>query len=77
MDQLDEAKALEQVDRERALATQKSTRLKEPPQWVEGGEVLCLECALPIEPARLEIKPDAARCTECQNIYEIGKRYDY
>lgn len=42
----------------------------EPPQHVIAGRVLCIDCDEPISPARLAAKPNAARCTLCQSVYE-------
>ena len=49
-------------------------RPAEPPQWVEAGQVLCLDCTNPIPEARLKAKPDAARCTFCQSVRDRRQR---
>jgi DnaK suppressor protein len=38
---------------------------------IEKGEYgICTRCGKPIEPERLEIKPDATLCIECQREVE-------
>lgn len=38
---------------------------------IEKGEYgICMRCGKPIEPERLEIKPDATLCVECQREVE-------
>lgn len=73
MDLLDEAKALEMAARDRALAEHFAS-VKEPPQWVEDGVVYCIDCGTTITPERLQAKPYAARCIDCQTIYEHKER---
>lgn len=70
MDWTDDATRQEQADRERALAKQHS-RSAEPAQWVERGVVLCIDCAEPISLKRLAAKPNAARCIDCQQLFEL------
>lgn len=73
MDQLDEAKELEMAARERALADH-FANIKEPPQDIENGVVYCVGCAVVIPQERLRAKPNAARCVDCQMIFEHKER---
>ncbi|WP_028294273.1 TraR/DksA C4-type zinc finger protein [Oceanobacter kriegii] len=70
MSPLDEAKELEQQDRERALRNH-AARQHEPDQWIENGVVLCIDCAEPVSIKRLAAKPAAARCIDCQQLCEL------
>ncbi len=70
MDQLDEAKALEMADRQRAIANHQA-KAQEPEQWIDNGIVCCIDCEVPIPTERLDAKPNAARCIECQSLYEL------
>ena len=38
----------------------------------EGKQDVCEDCGNPIEPARLEVLPDATRCVGCQVRKEHG-----
>jgi DnaK suppressor protein len=69
-DQLDEAKDLEMRHRQRCLDEVLNNRAPEPPQWIDNGVVRCIDCGTPVNPNRLRAKPNAARCTYCQNIQE-------
>jgi phage/conjugal plasmid C-4 type zinc finger TraR family protein len=63
MDQLDEAQALEERERneciERAAAQLKTV-----------GAIHCVVCGEEIEPERRRAMPSATRCTECQDRRE-------
>ncbi len=73
MDLLDEAKELEMAVRDRALANH-FAGIKEPAQDVENGVVYCICCATVIPQERLLAKPNAARCVDCQLIFEHKER---
>lgn len=69
----DRAAKAEQRNLNHSLA-QALHRPAEPPQWIEEGQVLCLDCTNPIPEARLKAKPDAARCTFCQSVRDRRQR---
>lgn len=69
MDQLDIAAEFETAERQRAL-DKTLFAAKEPAQWIENHQVLCLDCTDPISEERLAIKPEAARCIDCQQLKE-------
>lgn len=70
MDWTDDASELEQFDRERSLANQQA-HSAEPEQWIENDTVFCIDCAEPVSPRRLAAKPNAARCIDCQQLFEL------
>jgi len=63
----DHASALEQLQRDQALAARPR---REPPQLISDGRVLCIDCEEPIPAPRLASKPNAARCIDCQRLHE-------
>ena len=71
-DQLDRAKELEMLHREKSLAAHKQAS-SEPEQWIDGDRVLCLNCSVPVSPQRLRAKPNAAYCMDCQQLRERGR----
>ncbi|OPX57058.1 transcriptional regulator, TraR/DksA family [Oceanospirillum multiglobuliferum] len=71
-DILDKAQALECQQRDWALA-QHERRKAEPAQKRIQGQVLCLACGEPVGYARLQAKPNAAYCIDCQSLRERGK----
>lgn len=73
MDDADRAKEIEILHRRAALEMAK--RHPEPPQKITNGQVLCIDCDEPVQSKRLEAKPNAARCIECQCIYEKRERH--
>lgn len=73
MDILDDAKKAEMEDRDRALANH-FARAKDPAQDIENGIVFCIRCGVEVERERLDVKPDAARCVDCQTIHEQQER---
>lgn len=73
-DKLDQAKALEMTHRQRCL-DEVLNRQSEPPQQIIDGAVRCIDCGAAIEPARLNAKPEAARCIRCQHAEETHGRY--
>jgi DnaK suppressor protein len=74
MDAIDNAANLEQFDRDRALTEQRN-RGAEPPQHIEAGQVLCIDCDTPIGLKRLAAKPTAARCIDCQQLFEYREAH--
>ncbi|MBL4799819.1 MAG: TraR/DksA C4-type zinc finger protein [Oleispira sp.] len=68
-DQLDDAKAMEMSDRERAIKAQLA-KVKEPKQLIVDDEILCIECETLVSKLRLAAKPSAARCIDCQSLHE-------
>lgn len=40
----------------------------------EGGYGLCVTCAKPVPPGRLEARPEAARCVPCQARHDRLRR---
>lgn len=73
MDILDKAKTLEMADRQRALENHKRMA-KEPDQLVVNDQVHCIDCEKPVNPKRLAIKPNAARCISCQSLSDPKER---
>lgn len=73
MDQTDHASELELYLRQQALDQARRTA-HAPQQWREDGDVICLACAEIISDARLRAVPNAVRCTDCQEAYEMGLR---
>ena len=71
MDVLDDAKQLEMRQRDQALASHQAGREREPEQWIEQGQVLCIDCSDPVSIKRLAAKPNAARCIDCQSLHEL------
>lgn len=69
MDVIDHAKELELKQRQIAL-NETLERASEPPQEIIDGVVICIACGIDIPVARLEAKPNAARCIDCQEIEE-------
>lgn len=73
MDAADNAKNFEQLRRKIALDNHKNSVI-EPPQDVVDGVVYCIDCGVQISANRLAAKPNAARCIDCQEIYETRER---
>lgn len=74
MDEADRAKTLEQEDRQRALdAHANRSRETEQPREVDGVRI-CLDCGEPIDPARLQARPESVRCIWCKHIKEHRQR---
>ncbi|WP_081443580.1 TraR/DksA family transcriptional regulator [Methylophaga thiooxydans] len=68
VDVFDRAQEREQKDRDIAIQTVlRSSRETEQPDE-ENGIRYCLDCGEPIPNKRLEARPDAVRCVDCQNI---------
>ncbi|MBQ1782896.1 MAG: TraR/DksA C4-type zinc finger protein [Gammaproteobacteria bacterium] len=53
---------------------QQRKRAAEPEQIVENGHVYCCDCGDQIARERLEAKPNAARCGDCQQLHENEQR---
>lgn len=73
MDIADRAARLEAHNRRIALAKQRS-RSREPKQDIVDGVVYCIDCGIEVQPERLKIKPNAARCIDCQKKHELKER---
>ncbi|WP_428993924.1 TraR/DksA C4-type zinc finger protein [Dyella terrae] len=74
-DDMDRAQESEAADRERALrlAAERIAASFEPRK--DGIEGLCIDCDLPIEPARLIVLAGkTSRCASCAHDYEQRKR---
>lgn len=67
-DLIDRAKEMEM--RQRQVALDNALQTTEPAQDIQDGVVICIDCTIPIEIARLDAKPNAARCIQCQTIEE-------
>ena len=68
--QLDLAQEVEQRQRDEALARQAEVAsVTEQPFEIDGKRV-CLDCVEPLLAERLDAKPDAVRCVECQTFHE-------
>lgn len=73
-DDLDRAKDLEIWQRDNALKAQ-ALKAKEPPQDIDqDGNVWCIDCGDKVAPERLNAKPNAARCIDCQGLHELKDR---
>ena len=70
-DILDQAELLESRQRLEALLHVQQNNY-EPEQYNHDGEVICIDCDLPIQPKRLRAKPNAARCIDCQELWEFS-----
>jgi len=66
MDEIDIAQQNEELFRQVALKSHFAGRQGVRPDNAEPGIRLCMDCGEEIEPARLEAKPDAFRCVDCQ-----------
>jgi len=74
-DLFDRAQALEQENRDRALAHHLASRHAEQPDQDELGKRYCLGCGEQIAPERLQAEPDAVRCVPCQSQLENAGRH--
>ena len=70
-DILDQAEQLESRQRLEALLHVQQSNY-EPEQYNFQGKVLCIDCDLPIQSKRLYAKPNAARCIDCQELWEFS-----
>ena len=64
-DIIDRASFLEEQHRELALKKHQEQQQQKP------GDGYCLDCNLPILPARLKALPNVSRCVDCQHLQEI------
>jgi DnaK suppressor protein len=71
-DTLDLAKDVEMHQRDQAL--KRALSRKDPTQQVINPQELCIDCDDVVSAARLTAKPKAARCIDCQQIWE--HKYD-
>jgi DnaK suppressor protein len=67
---IDQAQALEQLFRDRALANHKHNQMNEMPDEDEDGTRYCLSCGIEIPRKRLEAQSNAVRCVSCQSEKE-------
>lgn len=86
MDEIDVAQANDEMFTRQALTAHFRRRAGEFGAMLACGEAKsigriklgnrgkCCDCGDEIEPARLEAKPDAIRCIDCQQKSERGKR---
>lgn len=70
MDDIDRAQQLEQNHRDNAINAARSA--DESQQNKVGDRVYCFDCEIEIPDERLEAKPNASRCINCQEFYEKG-----
>ncbi len=70
MDDIDQAQGFEQMRRDIALHQVLSN--SETRQNRVGELVYCLDCDAEIPEERLEARPHACRCIECQELHEKG-----
>lgn len=65
---------LAEADREEALAEAADGRREEALAAIArldaGTYGACIDCGKPIPEVRLEFRPEAARCLECQQVFE-------
>lgn len=71
----DQAQARDLANQARAEADWKASQVPEPPQQIVAGKVLCIDCDEPVQPGRLQAKPNAARCISCQQDHERRHRH--
>jgi RNA polymerase-binding protein DksA len=70
----DNATELADADRENALleaADDQRVQIREALQRIDAGTYgTCVDCGAQISDARLSVRPEAARCVECQAKFE-------
>ncbi|MBE3653481.1 TraR/DksA C4-type zinc finger protein [Vibrio navarrensis] len=69
-EQIDQAQELEQLFRDRALASHKKSIRHEKPDEDQFGNRYCLTCGVLIPPARVKAIPHACHCVSCQSRKE-------
>lgn len=74
-DLFDDAQALEQEIRDRALAKQLASRRAEQPDQDQQVNRFCLGCGEQIARERLDAEPEAVRCVPCQSDIEKAGRH--
>ncbi len=67
-DKLDQAKDVEMLQRDQSL--KQALSIKDPAQRIVANQVFCIDCDTEIGAARLAAKPKAARCIDCQQLWE-------
>lgn len=72
MDDIDRAQQREQFDREQAIAAAAAPDQAKP-LYIDGLPCCC-ECGAVIPKARLDALPTAARCIECQGVFDKQQR---
>lgn len=70
MDEGDYAKDWQNKFEARALAAHRASRPAETAHEMDGVR-LCLDCGDEIPPLRLQARPEAVRCAECQGYWEV------
>ena len=73
MDIIDEANARADMFRENAVNAVRQNNPPESPLYLDGVRC-CLDCEEPIPEERLEARPDAVRCVECQTMNEAHEK---
>lgn len=68
VDVFERAQEREQEDRDIAIQAELKRGIETEQPDEENGIRYCLDCGDPIPNKRLEARPDAVRCVECQNI---------
>lgn len=75
----DSSVALEQTGLRGTLVERNATELTRVGRAIErlrdGSYGQCVDCELEIEAARLEVLPDAERCSHCQELFERRPAY--
>lgn len=71
-DVADDAQVI-QAHHERLMYDQYARARDETEQWLEDGVVYCVDCGIEIPPARLLVLPAAARCVDCQELWEYER----
>ena len=69
MDTIDIANEHAELFRKCVLMTVTSGNENEGPLYIDGKRC-CLDCEEPINEKRLEVKPEAVRCVDCQSDHE-------
>ncbi len=67
MDKIDQAQAIEQLSRDKAIKKARETQTNQ-------GTIDCIACNREIPEARRQANPSATRCIGCQKAFERGKR---
>lgn len=69
-DLYDQAQERDMANTAAAQRAHAERQTPEPQQQRVAGHVLCIDCDEPVEPRRLAAKPNAARCIDCQTLWE-------
>lgn len=77
VDPADSATGLADADREEAsleVVLAQRERVKEALARIESGSFgRCIDCDRELPEERLEVRPEAARCVDCQQRVEVGR----